>query len=237
MKSRISVLVVDKSQTFSMYLALLLHRMGFKSLRVDDYETAKEILSRGIIDILIVGDQGEDEPIFAIIKHLAPCVDGALVPIIAISKSSDPTYKTACFQSGCHSYLLKPIQPRQLHEALYEKLTPPSERRTSLRCRVNLEAELSIEKDVIELFQVESLSKGGALVSCEKQIPIGSELTINIMINDKRINLTSKVVYMHNAGDFDHYNIGVSFIDIDNKTEDLIDKFIEKTLTNSTSLY
>ena len=232
MKPRISVLVVEKSQTFSMYLALLLHRMGFKSLRVDDYETAKEILSRGIIDILIVGDQGEDEPIFQIIKSLILCVDRESVPVIAISKSSDPACKTACYEAGCHSYLLKPIQPRQLHSALYSKITPPSERRTSLRCRVNLGAEISIENDVFEMFQIESLSKGGALVSCEKNIPIGTEININFVISNEKINLNSMVMYIKGDSSGGQLNMGVKFVDIDSYSENLIDQFVEKTLTS-----
>ena len=231
MKPRISVLVVEKSQTFSMYLALLLHRMGFKSLRVDDYETAKEILSRGIIDILIVGDQGEDEPISKIIKSLILCVDRESVPVIAISKSSDPANKTACYEAGCHSYLLKPIQPRQLHSALYSKITPPSERRTSLRCRVNLGAEISVENDVFEVFQIESLSKGGALVSCEKNIPIGTEININFVISNKKINLNSMVMYIQGDSSGGQLNIGVKFVNIDSNSEYLIDQFVEKTLT------
>jgi CheY-like chemotaxis protein len=229
-KSRVSVLVVDKSQIFSMYLALLLNRMGLKSLRVDDYETAREVLSRGIIDVLIVGDQGDLEPVHALIQKLAPCVDKNTVPIIAISKHADPLLEKTCYEAGCHSYLLKPVQPKQLHNAIYAQIMPPSERRMNLRSRVDMVAWYSIDRGVSGSLEIQSLSGGGALISCDRFLPVGTKFSLDLVVDDHAVHLLCRVVYdISNIKNTNHH-YGILFENICRQEFDMIDRYIEINL-------
>ncbi len=195
MKNRISVLIVEESQTFSMYLAILLQRIGFKSLRVSQPESAKFVLSRGFSDVLVVGDHSGPDATHEIVQELSACITGSTTPIIVISKHDDPVERQACYDAGCRAYLLKPFQPKQLHDALYSYINPFSEKRLNLRSQVEMSAEICVDGDAPQTSRVLILSRGGALIAYKQTLPTGTKVTLTLRLGSKRIPLTGSVLY------------------------------------------
>ncbi len=236
MKSPISVLILEKSQTFSMYLTLLLQRMGLKSLRVNEFEAAKSVLSRGFTDILIVGDQEGSRPVHAIVQDLANCIIDNSIPIIVVSTCNDPDEQKACYDAGCQSYLSKPIQPKQLHEALYARVTPDMERRKNLRCNVDLTAEVAINSQQPRTHDVLALSKGGALISSPQSLPTGTGIEMVLILDGLKIPLSGSVIYnLTDVKESDLQAFCVLFHQVSQSHADMIDQYLEKLLDNTAS--
>jgi len=195
MKNRISVLVVEESQTFSMYLAILLQRIGFKSLRVSQPESAKFVLSRGFTDCLIIGDQSGPEATHEIVQELSARIPGNTIPIIVVSRHCDPAEQQACLDAGCQDYLLKPVQPKQLHDALYASINPFPEKRLNLRSQVDMMAEVSVDNGPSQTCRVLTLSCGGALVAYPQTLLTGSEVSLTLRLDNTRLHLAGSVLY------------------------------------------
>jgi CheY-like chemotaxis protein len=200
MKNRLSVLVVDESQTFSMYLALLLQHFGFKSLRVSQTESAKFVLSRGFTDAMIIGDLAGGEPKHQVVEELASCIHGALVPIIALSSHDDPVERQACEEAGCKGHLLKPVQPKALHEVLYSNILF-SGKRVHLRSKVDMTAEISITGQPTQALRLLTLSRGGALVAYDNHLPQGTNVSMKLPLGEELLDLTGSVIYNLSAID------------------------------------
>lgn len=231
MKSRLSVLILEDSQTFSMYLALLLQRMGFKSLRVSRPEAAKFVLTRGFTDLLIVGDQPGPEAPHEIVRELAGCIPPASIPILVISRQNNPAERAACLAAGCSSYLSKPVQPKQLHEALHENTVPPSERRRNLRSTVDMIASVSIEEQPGHPHQVLCLSRRGALISATETLPTGTRVALQLPLGDEQIALAGTVLYnLTNPENRTPRAFGVLFHQVDTPLADQIDAYLEAML-------
>lgn len=231
MKSPVSVLVIEKSQVFSRYLALLLQRMGLKSLQVSELEAAKTVLARGFSDALIIGDQNGSMPTHVIVQDLANCIIDNSIPIIVVSSCADPEEKKACYEAGCQDYLTKPIQPRLLHDALYARVAPVNERRKNLRSKVNLTAEVTIEAQQSHTHDVLTLSKGGCLISSPRFMPTGTKMTLTLFLANLQIPLSGTVLYtLTNVKGSNSAAFGVLFHHISQIYADMIEQFLEKIL-------
>ncbi len=234
MKFPNNVLVIDRSQTFSMYLSLLLQRMGLKSMSVNGPGAAKAVLDLGFTDFLIVGDQNGTEPIHVIVRQLAEGIIDNSIPIIVVSTCNDPAEMSACYDAGCQGFLQKPIQPRLLHEALYSGVTPASERRKHLRCEVDLTVDVAIDSQQPQAHKLINLSKGGALISSSRTLPVGTQVDLHIYLDDLQVHLSGIVLYylpnktLPNNTDRKAGAFGVLFHQISQSHADMIDSYMEK---------
>jgi DNA-binding response OmpR family regulator len=230
MKSPVSVLVLEKSQVFSKYLALLLQRMGLKSLWVSELEAAKTVLARGFSDVLIIGDQNGPKPLHVIVQDLASCIIDNSIPIIVVSTCADPDEQKACYEAGCQFYLTKPIQPKLLHDALYARVAPVNERRNNLRSKVDLTAEVIIDNQPSHTYDVLSLSKGGCLISSPRIVPTGTKVRLALYIAERQILLSGTVLYTLTNIKGSTAAFGVLFHHVNQMQADMIEQYLEKIL-------
>lgn len=230
-KTRVSVLIIDDSQTFSMYLALLLQRMGFKSLRVSQAESAKFVLSRGFTDVLIIGDLVGGGPKHQMVEELAACCQATSIPIITISRHEDPLEKQACHAAGCRACLLKPVQPKALHDALYDNITTFPSKRLHLRSKVTLISEISINGQVSQPLRLLNLSRGGALVAFNKNIPAGTNISMTLPLKHEEIILKGTVIYnLSNIDANTSQAFAVVFHQLTPLLGDKIERYLEQIL-------
>jgi DNA-binding response OmpR family regulator len=231
MKSPVSVLVLEKSQVFSSYLALLLQSMGLKSLRCNELEATKTALARGFSDVLIIGDQNGAKPVHVIVQELANCISDNSIPIIVVSTCADPVEQKACYEAGCQDYLTKPIRPKQLHDALYARVTPVSKRRKNLRSNVNLTAEVTIDNLEPQKHGVLTLSKGGGLISSPRIMPTGTKVNLTLFLEENQIPLSGTVLYtLLNVKGSNTAAFGVLFHHVSQIHADMIEQYLEKIL-------
>lgn len=231
MKNRINVLLIEESQTFSMYLAILLQRIGFKSLRVSQPESAKYVLSRGITDVLIIGDQSGPEATHEIVRELSECIPGKSIPIIVVSRHSDSTEQQACLEAGCQDYLLKPVQPKQLHDALHVHINPFSEKRLNLRSQVDMIAKVSVDGAPPKSCRVLTLSRGGALIAYPQTLLTGAEITLTLRVGKTRLELAGSVLYnLTHLEEKAPRAFGLLFQQISEVNADLIEDYLQVML-------
>ncbi|HKL26378.1 MAG TPA: PilZ domain-containing protein [Desulfuromonadales bacterium] len=231
MKNRISVLVVEENQTFSMYLALLLQRLGFKSLRVSQPEAAKFVVSRGFSDILVVGGREDPEPLPAVVGRLAGSSPGDRMPTIVISDHDTPEEKQACLAAGCQAYLVKPLQPKQLQDALYSCFSPFAERRLNLRSKVDLFAAVGIDGRPPEPLKVLTLSRGGALIGYDRLLAPDMQVTLTLHLDQGPLPLNGSVLY--NLNNFDagrQHAFGLVFDRPSRAQTELIENYLSRIL-------
>jgi CheY-like chemotaxis protein len=231
MTARNCVLVVDVSKTFSMYLALLLQRLGFRSLSVREPDAGKIALARGTADFLIIGDQAQAEPPHLVIHKLKESMGSKIIPIIVITHRDDPEERQTCVDAGCQSYLLKPVDPKQLQDSLFDTHIPPEERRKNLRSRVAITAEVAIDGKPKQPHDILSLSGMGALISCSQSIPTETRVTIDIPLDGVTLTVSGTVIYnLDNSVNRGRPAFGVLFQLTNPATADQINSYLEQIL-------
>ncbi len=214
-----------------MYLALLLQRLGFRSLSVREAQAGRVALAKGTVDFLIVGDQAPSETPHSVIRKLTDGLPQQAIPVIVISQRDDPAERKACYDAGCRAYLLKPVKPKQLQDALYASDIPLAERRRNLRCTVDLPAEVTVAGRPPQSLRVLSLSRAGALLSAERVAPLGTEVALRLALDDMDVALTGSVIYvLAGAGDNNLLAFAVLFDQAGRSHGDLIDQYLERIL-------
>jgi CheY-like chemotaxis protein len=234
MDSKVTVLIVEESRTFSMYLALLLRRMGLQSLTAHTLESARALLSRGIIDFLIVGDQADQAPASLCVTSLAAPSAATRVPVMVISLKDEAAEREACFAAGCHAYLLKPVQPRELHEALYSSLIFPTGQRVNLRSALDLMVGVEIPGQGPQRLRLLTLSRGGALIASHGTVATGTLVSMDLPINGEVLSLTGSIIYNRKEVDAQTpYAFGLLFHKQESVVGDRIDHYLESILKDA----
>ena len=231
MSNRINVLLLEENQIFSMHFALLLQRMGFKPLRVRQPDAAKFVISRGFSDLLIVGGQTGPEAPHEIVQEMRACASDLSIPILVVDAQHDPVELKACRSAGCQAFLTRPIQPKQLFEAIHDHLACFTEKRRNLRCEVDITASVSMGGQTVQSHRILSLSRGGARIAGTDFVPIETNVTLVLPLGSEQLRLAGTVLYNQTLqGTFSPLAFGVSFHQIDASTADRIDAYLEANL-------
>lgn len=117
------VLVVDDSLAVRNYLRSLLERQGIEVTEAATAEAGIEAAQAGafhcvLMDVLMPGIDGFE----ACRRIKARARSGARLPVVMLTSKSSPFDRVRGKMAGCDSYLTKPVDPAQLHEALARHL-------------------------------------------------------------------------------------------------------------------
>ncbi len=126
-------------------------------------------------------------------------------------------------------FLTTPISLSELYLLLEAHFFPTPRR--NIRVVMELSVELKIESEWLE-GQLVSLSDRGGRLTCAKEIPRGTELTLEVKLGGEVLRIPSEVLYCIPAGDSPSRlqpQIGVLFKPINLETFALLKRFIEKT--------
>jgi len=195
MTQQVSVLVVVESRTFALYLGLLLRRMGFKARIAGSSTAAEKILTWEKVDFLLLGTQAGDAPVIPLANRLRQISPAPDLPFIVLADRRDETESKACLEAGCRGYLLKPVQPRKLHEALQANMKLPSGPRVNLRASIGLSAEVSVGDGEPGPRRVFCLSRGGALIAFPESLPTGTKISLVLPTEEELLPLQGTVIY------------------------------------------
>lgn len=206
MARQITILLVVDSRTLGLYLALLLRRMGFRSLMAETYASAEEMLAWEKVDILLLDSHPGAGSAIQSAQSLRSASPVSDLPFIVLADRDEPAERQASLEAGCRAYLLKPVQPRKLHQALQANLRFPSGERKNLRGLVNLMVEVSLRGQSPRLDQLLSLSRGGALIAHPGAIPTGTTVSLILPIGDDLLPLSGTVIYNRQDMDVQHRN-------------------------------
>ena len=126
-------------------------------------------------------------------------------------------------------FLTTPISLSELYLLLQAHFFPTPRR--NIRVAMDIPVELKIESAWLE-GQLVSLSDRGGRLACAKEIPRGTEVTLEVKLEGEILRIPSEVLYCIPAGDSPSRlqpQIGVLFKPTNIEVFELLKRFIEKT--------
>lgn len=186
------VIIADGSSTFRMYFSTVLNRMNYEALPV---ESADDVLplARVVRPSLITLDAHlADGGGLALLRRLR--IDDQLGATPVILLSGDAADEQAARQAGCCSFMIKPVDLRQLHFALQHCL-PHSYRRQHLRAPLARRVSGRVQGQSFECLAV-TLSEGGIYLRMGQVPEVGAKVEIELPLSRRELLLLSgEVIY------------------------------------------
>jgi uncharacterized protein (TIGR02266 family) len=192
-----SILIADDSETFVMYLSLLLKRLGFDVIPAENGEDALKLIR-------------VTEPNLVMLDINMPVMDGITalrlikgdkrtteIPVIMVTTDSKKETVEECKRLGCSGYVTKPIQISKIHEVLQECLyVPMGFKRKHVRTAFKKKVAVNYKGKTYELY-AENLSEGGIYITMRDPFPVGSEVTVSLNLDEGKIlSLNATVIYI-----------------------------------------
>jgi CheY-like chemotaxis protein len=113
------ILVVDDSETFLMYISILLRRMGFdKIIPADNGIEALKLLRILMPDAVMLDITMPQMNGITVLRHIKGDEYTSNIPVIMVTIASDRKLYKECERLGCSGYLTKPVKITELNDTL-----------------------------------------------------------------------------------------------------------------------
>ena len=230
MEDRATVLLADQSESFLMYLSILLQRMDYEVLPTPDGSSLLK-LNKTIQPALII--LGPDVPGLSsreILKALKQETENN-VPVIVIGE--DRSNEEDLRALGCGDFLTKPIDVDLLHATLVKLRPNPDCQRQHLRVNFHNIVTLTMNDQIIKCQGV-TLSAGGIFIRRKIPFPQGSRLQIEIPVGENEyLFLDGEVIYTKQVVE-NRLNIppgmAIQFLNMIEEDRLALNKFIKQLL-------
>ncbi len=228
------IIIVDDSQTFLMYMSMLLNRMGFKVIPAESGIELLKILNLMEPDIVILDVTMPVMDGIKALKHLKNDNQWSNIPVIMVSLDSSEETIEKCKSFGCSDYLTKPINIGKLNEALQGSIfSPTGWKRKHLRAPFVKKVSVTYSGVSRELY-AETLSEGGIYIRSKEPFPVGTEMEITLPLKDKK-NITLKGNVIYTKGLFGAVfkvppGVAVQFKDLTNEETNILVDYIKGLL-------
>jgi CheY-like chemotaxis protein len=192
------ILVVDDSETFLMYISILLRRMGFdKIIPADNGIEALKLLRILMPDVVMLDITMPQMNGITVLRHIKGDEHTSNIPVIMVTMGSDKKLYEECERLGCSGYLTKPVKLIELNDTLNECIPfRAGEKRQFLR--TSFEKKVAVtHKGVTKEHYALSLSEGGMYIRNRNPFSAGAEIEVALPLKDeKTINLKGTVIYV-----------------------------------------
>jgi len=234
--NRKTILVADNSETFVMYVSLLLNRLGFNVIPAADGKQTINLVRNLSPDIVMIGADLSEIDGISVLKRIKNDKETAHIPVIIVSFNSNETIKRECAENSCEGFLVKPVNLHDLNNILEECIIyTGGKRRSFLRTPFNKKITVKHNDEAHELFAV-SLSEGGMYVRKLDPFPVGTEIEITIPIDGiESLELKGTVIYHKGLyGDMIKIapGMGISFREMNSEVETVLRAYITELLAS-----
>jgi len=230
-----TVLVADDSETFVMYLSLLLKRLGFDVIPAENGLEALKLIK-------------VTEPNLVMLDNKMPVMDGITtlrllkgdkrtteIPVIMVTTDARSETIEECKRLGCSGYITKPVNIIKIHDILQENLySSMGFRRRHVRAAYTDKVSISYNDITYELY-ASTLSEGGIYVTKKDAFPIGSEVTVRLYLEGgKELCLDASVIYIKGVyGDLFKTPPGMAleFKNLTTEKTEILQNLVKKLLT------
>jgi CheY-like chemotaxis protein len=119
------VLAVDDYADASALLKFSLELYGIEVIAVESASAALEVFTRSPVDALIADIAMPDEDGYTLMRQVRalPINQGGAVPAIALTAFAAPEGYQEAIDAGFQTYLVKPVEPDRLVQALADLMT------------------------------------------------------------------------------------------------------------------
>jgi two-component system cell cycle response regulator DivK len=191
------VIIADDSQTFLMYMGILLKRLGFTVLPAENGLEVLKLLKFYEPDVVILGVYMGGTDGTAILRYIKKDRLTSKIPVIMVSTDSSSELIEKCKSLGCVGYLTKPVKLDQLHDTLETSVFSQIRRkRKHLRVPVNRKVNIVYNGIQHELYS-ENISEKGIYIRKKDPFPIGSQIEVVFPLDDgESVRLRGEVIHV-----------------------------------------
>lgn len=224
--------VLDGSKTFSMYIFVILRRMGFD---VGLFNSMKEVANNKMpIDMFLIGDNIPGQTMQQAVETLQD-MHGEDIPIAIVSTMPDGVDELIQRKHGIVGVISKPVQPRELNTLLAENLTFLNGKRVNLRMSAAMPAVYSAENSYLDT-RVVSLSNSGALIGTDKPLKTGTKVLLELTMHNYSMKILCSAVYNRTSFKGDHHGTAILFHGLTDDEKGKIDDFIQRDLIKTAEM-
>jgi CheY-like chemotaxis protein len=198
------ILLVDDSQTFLMYVGLLLKRLGFSVVPAEDGVELLALLKLRNPDLVIVDVEMPLMDGLKALKYIKEDKETSHIPVVIVTADSSSATIEKCRRLGCSGYLLKPIKIDRLHEVLQRCFfSHKGAYRKYLRAPYRESVTVTYRGSPHELLS-ETLSEGGIYVREENPPKVDETVEVSLpLTRGDLLLLKGTVIYRKEKyGDF-----------------------------------
>jgi uncharacterized protein (TIGR02266 family) len=234
-EKRPSILLADDSQTFLMYIGILIKRLGYQTLLARDGAEALKIAK-------------EQKPSLIILDYMMPKIDGSSclsiirgepdikdIPVIMLT--SHESARQELEQAGCCYFLRKPVDISEFYRAVRSCMklkNYPANKRENIRISLNKKVFIECGDESRELYTL-SISNEGLFLRTVAPFKEGTEMKVIFNVDEEDpIELNGRVLYSNKMSTEvePEPGMGVQFLDVPEDVKPRLKGFILSQLAD-----
>lgn len=194
---RRTIFLVDRSESFLMYLRILLERMGFRVVPLKKGELLKNLMQVVKPDLVLLGTVLEDMEGLPLIQELRKDDLSSQIPVVMICRPEDEERIRDNRELELAGYLSRPINIFKLYKVINDIIIYKSgEKRKHLRTSF-LEQVTVTHSGKIAKYWATTLSEGGIYIRSRVSIPVDEEISVDIPLAfDMPLKIHGRVIYI-----------------------------------------
>jgi len=190
------IVVVDDSQTFLMYVGLLIKRLNYRIIPACNGVECLKLLKLTEPDAILLDFHMLPLNGLKILKHIKEDRQTSSIPVVMVSNDSSPESIKKCMDLGAHDYLTKPLKIDRLHNVLQECFYGyKGTNRKHLREKFIRKLSVNCQGKDYEYY-AETLSEGGIYLRTMEPLPIGTDVDITLRLDETySLQVKGAVIY------------------------------------------
>jgi len=196
-----TIFVADSSESFLIYLRILLERMGFRIIPLKKGAILQELIRVMKPDLVMLGRALEDMEGVSVLRKLRKDEASCGIPVVMFCDSEHEECGQIANEVRGVQYLNRPVNIFQLYRVVYDIIVFSSaEKRVHLRTSFHERVTLSQGGTESELWAM-SLSEGGIFVRNRNPLPAGEEVVVAVPLGfETPARIPGRVLYSKIAG-------------------------------------
>jgi CheY-like chemotaxis protein len=229
------ILIVDDSETFLMYLSIILRRMGFESIPANNGIEALKLLRILMPDAVMLDITMPQMDGITVLRHVKGNEQTSNIPVIMVTTVSDIKAHEECERLGCSGYLTKPVKITELNDTLNKCISYEQGKKRKF-LRTSFEKKVAVTcKGVTKEHYALTLSEGGMYIRNRNPFSVGAEIEVALPLKDERtIKLKGTVIYVKGlSGDVFRVAPGmaIEFKELNSEDSTMLKEYITELLT------
>ncbi len=226
------LLIVDSDADELYYTAMLLQRFEYNICTAKTADEAIDMVSVALPTLIISELSLTGRNGLELLQQLKENPRYALIPVVIKALDPSPDVERKCLQAGA-ALIKRPVQAEDLYRIVQSTIenTPRENIRIYTRLPLmvnNKPLDCGGEGECATV-----LSQHGMYVRTLNPAPVGSKLSLQIVVKDRTIAVEALVLYSHRFGEgpFKEPGMGLKFISIEPKNQDFIRQYIREEVT------
>jgi signal transduction histidine kinase/DNA-binding response OmpR family regulator len=194
---RKTIFLVDRSESFLMYLRILLERMGFRVVPLKKGGLLKDLMQVVKPDLVLMGTVLEDIKGLSLLQDLKKDDLFSQTRIVMICRPEDEECIRDNRELEHVGYLSRPVNIFKLYKVVYDIIVfRGGEKRKHLRTPFLEQVTITYNGKTAKYWAT-SLSEGGIYIRSRVSIPLNQEVSVDIPIGfDTPLRIQGEVIYV-----------------------------------------